>query len=72
MTHQTNTTSQWMQKVNDNAADLRQLVVDYHPAMMRRQITNMPITAPNAELACQNVRDKIREETKLDPARHWE
>lgn len=33
---------------------------------------SMPITAPNAELACQTVRTKIRQEQPQNPLERWD
>jgi len=74
MAYQAMTQSSWMQKVRDNATVLRQLVADYHPSAER---TTDPwpdpkITAPSAEIACQNVREKIRAEEPQNPLERWD
>lgn len=33
---------------------------------------SMPITAPNAEMACQNIRESIRREEPQDPLERWD
>jgi hypothetical protein len=32
----------------------------------------MPITAPGAEIACENVRQKIAQEERSDPVKRWD
>jgi hypothetical protein len=72
MTYQTMTRSRWLQTVTDNAANLRQLVADYHPSARKPANPKMVITAHNAEIACQNVREMIREENPSDPLVTWD
>lgn len=73
MTYQTMTKQRWLQTVADHAGALRQLVGDYHPATQReRPYPVGPITAPGAEAACENVRDRIRKEESGDPMARWD
>lgn len=68
MAYQTMTRSRWLQQVSDHAGELRQLVGDYHPSTKReRPFPVGPITAPGAEQACVEVREKIRNEESSDP-----
>jgi hypothetical protein len=71
MTYQAKTRSQWMQVVHDNAEALRNLVAEWHPSA-RRVGSAMVITAPNAELACDSIRRKIRHEEPDDPVAKWD
>ena len=71
MTNQTMTRSRWLQRVADNAEALRSLIANYHPSAGKRA-PKMPITAHNAEVACENVRQKIATEQPTDPVKRWD
>lgn len=65
--------SEWLQKVHDHEPALRQLVASYHPsARQYRRAHNVAITAPNAEQACENVRQLIQKEHPEDPVTRWD
>ena len=77
------TKSLWMEKVNKNVEKLRSLLQNYHPASREIRLPQyeivevdgdkipiekiMPITAPAAEAACQNIRREILADAKADP-----
>lgn len=55
------TKEEWLSKAKDNKEDLFSLILNYHPASNERmRQSNLPITAPNPEAACEYVREKIR------------
>ncbi len=60
---------EWIQYARDNKDVLEELIRAYHPALMTDK--QLKITAPNAERACQVVRDKIKEETKYNPLEYF-
>jgi hypothetical protein len=74
MAYQVKTTSEWLQKVHEHSKDLRQLIEDYHPSALHRggRLPIGPITAPGAEEACANVREKIKAEEPGDPLVRWD
>lgn len=55
--------SLWLDAVNENKEDLRQLVRNYHPASSTGRRENLSITAPGAEAACVAVRELIAKES---------
>jgi len=70
------TKERWLEKVKESQVKLAGLISEYHPAarskvrdreMANRVADSMPITAPTAERACRNVREKIAGEYKTDP-----
>jgi hypothetical protein len=62
------TASDWIESVKKNAPILREFISNYHPANHNpRRSKDLPITAPNAELACEIVRRQIRQETNTSP-----
>jgi hypothetical protein len=63
------TTTEWLVQARANADELRDLVGNYHPAMAVSAQHEMEITAPNAELACELVRDHIRAQEPQNPGR---
>ena len=63
--------SAWMQKVLEHQENLRDLIANYHPAMNQPK-KNLPITAPNAERACEVVRDSIRTKEPHNPLERWD
>lgn len=58
---------QWIDKVKINALALRNLIKSYHPVNLEWHEDGDPmssvITAPNAERACEVVRNLIRQES---------
>jgi len=73
MTYQEMTSSRWLQKVLENAAALRELVANYHPSTrVAKPFPVGPITAPAAEMACENVREMIRNRETDDPLTRWD
>jgi hypothetical protein len=63
--------STWMQKVLEHQKNLRDLIANYHPAMNQPK-KNLPITAPNAERACEVVRESIRTKEPQNPLERWD
>lgn len=59
------TTQEWLNNVVENGHTLLSLVASFHPAS-GRQPYGLPITAPNAEKACEPMRKQI--EKNLDYA----
>lgn len=61
------TKQEWLDKVKVNSNILRDFVGRYHPVNLRPRKDNesLPtdITAPNAEQACEVVRNQIRKES---------
>ena len=57
----------WLQKAKDNKDVLRGLIASYHPINLRPHAPTdklaVDITAPQAERACEIVRDLIRKES---------
>lgn len=60
------TAEQWWQLFEAYKTELRDLVCSYHPSYARRT-PMMPITAPNAEMACDLVRERIESKTIDNP-----
>ena len=58
------TPQEWLAKVREHKDDLLDLIESYHPSShaMYGKRKKLPITAPNAESACQAVREKIQKE----------
>jgi hypothetical protein len=58
---------QWLDTVKKNKDDLYSLIKHYHPSNLKPHADNEEIpsfiTAPNAERACEVVRNKIRKES---------
>ena len=71
MAYQVMTNSRWLQIVADNAEQLRQLVGSYHPSA-RWPKAEMLITAPNAEIACENIRLEIAKKEPANPLERWD
>lgn len=75
------TTKEWIEQARENAIPLRELLQGYHPRSNYRPKGLMievagedvevelrhPITAPNAERACEAVREEIRKKEGDDP-----
>ncbi len=57
----------WMAKVEANKVELRSFICNYHPANLRARKPSdkmaTSITAPQAERACEIVREQIRRES---------
>lgn len=67
------------QMVSDYHPSARQPAAFKHEAVLLTDgevvevdATSMPITAPNAELACREVRQLIRKEEPVDPVKRWD
>lgn len=57
----------WLSLVQHNRDKLLSLIESYHPASNPRRV-GLPITAPNAELACENVRQSIANRERNRPS----
>lgn len=73
------TKQQWLAQVAEHRETLLSLVETYHPASHAihgggRKPESMPITAPTAEAACENVRQVIaaRERNRAAPRERFE
>ena len=57
----------YLQFARDSEQELCQLIGEYHP-IYRKMHSEMDVTAPQAEIACENVREAIRRENpSYDP-----
>ena len=72
MTYEVMTKSRWLEMVHNNANVLRQLISDYRPSSRRRAQRPMVITAPAAEVACQNIREDIVQKETVNPVNRWD
>lgn len=74
MVYQQMTKERWLEQVTSHGKELRELIADYHPAARIQRFTrdSMVITAPNAEAACENVRESIRNKETEDPLVKWD
>jgi hypothetical protein len=65
---------EWMIEVVENKETLLSLIRNYHPSSQERGRPRYygRITAPEAEQACQNIREKIREENSDNPVTRFE
>jgi hypothetical protein len=59
-------TQQWLDRARIDQDKLRSLIANYHP-LTRGSKSNIAITAPNAERACQEVREHIKRNSEGDP-----
>lgn len=61
------TRQEWLDKVNTNSNILRDFIGAYHPINLRPyandECISKDITAPNAERACEVIRNQIRKES---------
>ena len=58
----------WLNQVKQHETKLISLLSNYHPrANYRQKYEHLPITAGDAEMACENVRRAIREVEKYKP-----
>jgi len=55
---------QWFQQVENNKEILISIIKKFHPS--RKNKSDLKITAPNAELACEKIRSQIKKNTKED------
>lgn len=57
------TTSEWIAQAKQDADDLRALIARWHPQAGdgSRRYHGLPITATNAERACEGIRRELRE-----------
>lgn len=60
------TKEEWWQLLDYYKDQLRWLVVEFHP-LYRRARTDMKITAPNAEAACEQIRQEVAKQIVDDP-----
>ncbi len=60
------TADEWWRLFDYHTANLRNLVAEFHPAYAR-WARRMPITAADAEAACEKFREEIERETADDP-----
>lgn len=65
------TKAEWIAKVEANKHKLITLIAAYHPVSLAPLI-GMKITAPNAEAACEVVRDNIRKNFEGNPATEFQ
>lgn len=65
------TKSEWFANVKVNENILKNIVARFHPYQPTKSIDDFPITAPNAEAACQIMREQIAKETVFDPLLLW-
>jgi hypothetical protein len=73
MSYETKTKAGWLEAVSEHRGKLRELIAGYHPSARKpAKETSMPITAPAAERACNEIRREIREEHPEDPLREWD
>lgn len=62
----------WLNQVTQDADKIRTLIRNYHPQHKpsltdeQRDLVGEDMTAPNAELACENVRDQIRQQYQAE------
>jgi hypothetical protein len=61
----------WWNTVHNNFEKLRNLIRDYHPKIGLGRNISMPVTAQNAEHACEVVRNRIRKEPFFDPVEQF-
>ena len=68
------TTKEWLEKAKSNAPALRSLIGSYHPGAVNRQhYKDLPITAPNVELAIGTIRRKVAKENQnRDPVAEFD
>ena len=62
-----NTVDTWLAEVEKNKDVLRQFISQFHPGMHTYTRKSAHITAPNAEVACQNVCSQIKRNTVSNP-----
>ena len=55
---------QWFQDVENHKEVLISIIKEFHPS--RKKKSDLKITAPNAELACEKLRSQIKKNTKED------
>jgi len=60
------TKQDWLNQVIENKDKLTSLVSSFHPSS--NQSYNLPISAPNAERACEIIRKGIRKEIQVESA----
>ena len=69
------TSKEWVEKVQKNAPVLVDLVVRYHPGSNRASVLDndpdVSITAPVAEIMCNNLRQEIRKNTFTSPVQDF-
>jgi hypothetical protein len=67
------TEQEWLTQVDSAKDKLRYLLQHYHPAQIhQKKYEKLPITANNAEQACEVVRDKIRKNWEGDPVKEFQ
>jgi hypothetical protein len=58
---------EWLAYAKSNEGRLKHIIARYHPLSSPTYKGDMPITAPNAERACSQVREDIRRNSEGDP-----
>jgi hypothetical protein len=73
------TENEWIAYAMEHRSDLATLLRRYHPVQRDPQSRPqefvsdlLPITAPTAEAACENIREDIRRNFEGDPVTHFE
>jgi hypothetical protein len=56
---------EWLAYAQINRDALESIIARYHP--VNRRLSDLPITAPNAERACEEVRQDIKRNTEGNP-----
>lgn len=65
------TKDQWINNAIKNKEALRSFILSYHPSM-RTPKKPLPITAPGAEAACENIRQEIAKENIGNPVEQFD
>lgn len=66
------TTQEWLEKTRHDADKIRGLIRDFHPSAGARRKSIGPITAQNAEIACERVRQQIAATEAIDPIKRFD
>jgi hypothetical protein len=61
----------WWGQVIAAEHNLCYLLQNYHPVNLRPNQMSLPITAPNAEIACASVGEEIRKNFEGDPVKEF-
>lgn len=61
------TKQEWLQRAKTDQDKLKKLIGNYHPLTRRLSESSIPITAPNAERACAQIRADIKRNSEGDP-----
>jgi hypothetical protein len=65
------TTDEWLIECNGAKDKLKSLIGTYHPVSLK-SVNGMKITAPNAEQACEVVRNQIRKNFEGNPVTEFQ